>query len=311
MLGTIGLRTALWNSRYWLIGIHLLFCAAIVACFLATACLFSLTETGITDFSEFRRIAVSYWFAPLIVTLVIEALAWVLAQQEAQDPTRSDPANEPEYNHIREKVETLCLAAGIDEPELYVVHHPSINAFIWGNEEIRLYITEGAIQQLDEDEMDALLAHELGRLAKGENYVFPTINLFYGMTARILTLSFFALTIPFGLYIGSIWVVVLQIEFAIIFSPSLVLYFFLKAYRKAYGETRQYMADIFSLSLNKDTGALVRAILKTKDQPTLFVIPGDWRGLAFVSPTRLKALWHADPDKRIEKLQKTLHTAII
>lgn len=63
-------------------------------------------------------------------------------------------------------VEEMCLASGIPKPSLYWLEEDSINAIAIGRspDKASIAITRGALEYLSDEELKALIAHELSRI---------------------------------------------------------------------------------------------------------------------------------------------------
>lgn len=64
------------------------------------------------------------------------------------------------YHHLP----PICKKLGIAEPELYLVMDPQPNAFTFGDTRVYIGITSGLVEMMDDEELDAVLAHECGHI---------------------------------------------------------------------------------------------------------------------------------------------------
>lgn len=58
----------------------------------------------------------------------------------------------------------ICAKLGIAEPEFYLEMNPMPNAYTFGDTKIFITITSGLVEMLNDDELDAVLAHECGHI---------------------------------------------------------------------------------------------------------------------------------------------------
>lgn len=58
-----------------------------------------------------------------------------------------------------------CGKLGISEPEFYLEMNPTPNAYTYGDTRIFVTVTSGLIEYLDDDEIQAVVAHECGHIA--------------------------------------------------------------------------------------------------------------------------------------------------
>lgn len=75
-------------------------------------------------------------------------------------------ATREEFLQLNVTLETLCIAAGLPMPKLYVMESPALNAFATGRnpKHAVICVTTGLIEKLDKYEMEGVLAHELSHI---------------------------------------------------------------------------------------------------------------------------------------------------
>jgi Zn-dependent protease with chaperone function len=64
------------------------------------------------------------------------------------------------YQHLPH----ICAVLGIAEPEFYLEMNPSPNAYTYGDTRPMITVTSGLVEYLEEDELQAVLAHECGHI---------------------------------------------------------------------------------------------------------------------------------------------------
>ena len=64
------------------------------------------------------------------------------------------------YNHLP----PICRKLGIPEPEFYLEMNPQPNAWTFGDTKIYITITSGLVELLNDEELDAVIAHECGHI---------------------------------------------------------------------------------------------------------------------------------------------------
>lgn len=76
------------------------------------------------------------------------------------------PITKEQSSYVYNMVENLCIADGMPMPKIYLMNEPQINAFATGRgpEHASIAITTGAIQQLENEELEGVLAHELSHV---------------------------------------------------------------------------------------------------------------------------------------------------
>lgn len=64
------------------------------------------------------------------------------------------------YQHLP----PICEKLGIDEPEFYLQMNPMPNAWTFGDTRIFITMTSGLVEMMDDEELDAVIAHECGHI---------------------------------------------------------------------------------------------------------------------------------------------------
>jgi Zn-dependent protease with chaperone function len=64
------------------------------------------------------------------------------------------------YKHLP----PICERLGIQEPEFYLEMNPNPNAYTSGDTRIFIVVTSGLVEMMNDDELDAVLAHECGHI---------------------------------------------------------------------------------------------------------------------------------------------------
>lgn len=107
-----------------------------------------------------------------------------LAAAKAHEVT---PDEEPDLHAM---VDRLCALADMPKPRLAIIDSPVPNAFAAGRSRrgVVLCVTRGLREQLDEAELEGVLAHELSHVAHGDAVVMTVasfIGVLAGLTARV------------------------------------------------------------------------------------------------------------------------------
>lgn len=93
-----------------------------------------------------------------VLALGLEQLQYGINMASA---IRLSPKQLPElYKHLP----PICERLGIEEPEFYLQMNPMPNAFTFGDTKIFITVTSGLVEMLDDEELDAVIAHECGHI---------------------------------------------------------------------------------------------------------------------------------------------------
>lgn len=97
-------------------------------------------------------------FVKKILSLGLEQMQYGVNMASA---IRLSPTQLPEiYNHLP----PICEKLGIDEPEFYLEMNPMPNAWTFGDTRIYITLTSSLVEMMDDEELDAIIAHECGHI---------------------------------------------------------------------------------------------------------------------------------------------------
>jgi heat shock protein HtpX len=111
-----------------------------------------------------------------IFALVLNAGSYWFSSSIVLRTSRAQPASEADYPQLHRMTERLVQRAGIPKPDLYVIPTKVPNAFATGRnpQHAAVAVTEGLLQMLDEQELEGVVAHELGHV-KNRDILISTI----------------------------------------------------------------------------------------------------------------------------------------
>lgn len=82
-----------------------------------------------------------------------------------------EQTRDPQLRRLRNVVEEIAIASGVPMPKLYVLEHePGINAFAAGYapSDAAIAVTRGALERLNRDELQGVIAHEFSHVLNGD-----------------------------------------------------------------------------------------------------------------------------------------------
>ena len=130
----------------------------------------------------------------LFTTLIAGGICWYSWRYGAQRVLWSTGAWEiveaatPAQRQLVNVVEEMAIASGIPKPKVYVVPDPDPNAFATGRdtETASIAVTEGLLEALNRDELQAVVAHEMAHI---RNLDVRLMTLLAGMVGAIALMS--------------------------------------------------------------------------------------------------------------------------
>lgn len=193
------------------------------------------------------------------------------------------------------RVEEMSIASGIPMPKVYVQDSKDINAFATGKkpEDSIICVTTGALEQLDQEELEGVIAHEISHIGNND-ILLGTITV--GVVGAIALLSEILLRSVFwggmgrggGKKGGGALMLVLLVV-GILFAILAPL--FAKLTYLAMSRRREYLADATGAQYTRNPHGLASALRKIQAD-----LPDDPRGSKTAA-----ALYLANPFKRALK----------
>jgi heat shock protein HtpX len=218
-----------------------------------------------------------------------------------------DVQSEP---YVVRMVENLCIATGSPMPNVYVIEDSAINAFATGRDpqHSSIAVTRGAIEKLENEELEGVLAHELSHIRNYDIRVMTLVIVLVG-TVAIMSDMFLRLTIFGGRRRdsdrgGHPALLIIGIAL-IILSPIIA-----KLIQLAVSRQREYLADSSAALITRFPEGLARALQKIQaDHQPMQRQSTATAHLYIANPLagrRMAALFSTHPpvEKRIEALRK-------
>jgi heat shock protein HtpX len=202
----------------------------------------------------------------------------------------------------------MAIAAGLPTPKVYVQDSKDINAFATGKktEESIICATTGAIQKLNNEELEGVIGHEMSHI-KNRDILVMTVTV--GVVGAIALLAEIAIRALFwgggrGRKNQGNPVLIVVLILAIVLAPlfSRLTYF-------AISRKREYLADANGAYLTRNPDGLSSALKKIKED-----FPDDPKGSKTVAPLYIanpfkrslrNSIWSTHPpiDERIKRLK--------
>jgi Zn-dependent protease with chaperone function len=184
------------------------------------------------------------------------------------DPTTTDPRLRRFVNIVEE----MSLASGVPMPRLFVLEQePGINAFAAGYTpaDAAVTVTGGALQQLNRDELQGVIAHEFSHVLNGDMRL--NIRLI-GLLNGILLLGLIGLRVlSFGGGRGSdrkgggAPIIAIALAMTVL---GFVGQFFASLIKAAVSRQREWLADASAVQFTRQTSGLEGALKKIAGLPT-------------------------------------------
>src|SRR6478609_8876889 len=203
------------------------------------------------------------------------AIAYKFHQKMIDAVTGAQPVTRQEEPRLYNLLENLCISRGITMPTLRVADDDALNAFATGlnEKQYSITVTRGLIETLDDQEIEAVLGHELTHIRNGDVrmlviavVIAGVISFFGEMICRL----FFQASFYGGRRSSSddrkggagIAIVIAIALIAVAWILSIVIRF-------ALSRQREYLADAGSVELTKNPDAMISALRKIEGRGEL------------------------------------------
>ena len=105
-----------------------------------------------------------------IGTVIWIAIAYKFHQQMIDAVTGAQPVTRKEEPRLYNLLENLCISRGITMPTLRIADDDALNAFATGlnEKQYSITVTRGLINALNDQEIEAVLGHELTHIRNGD-----------------------------------------------------------------------------------------------------------------------------------------------
>lgn len=215
-------------------------------------------------------------------------------------------------------LENLCISRGITMPALRVMETDALNAFATGlhKGQYSVTVTRGLINALTDEELEAVLAHELTHIRNNDVRLLVIAVVFVGIFSFVGEMAFRSLR--FGAVSGGssssrrsssssssggggavIAIVAALVIIAIAYALAIVIRF-------ALSRRREYLADAGAVELTKNPDAMISALQKISGNAAVEA-PSEVREMFIENPhSDFASVFATHPpiEKRIEALSK-------
>lgn len=237
----------------------------------------------------FHDLIVAFPFATLAAIAWI-AIAYFFHQSMIDAVTGGHDVTRQEEPRLYNLLENLCISRGITMPKLKIMESPALNAFATGlnSRQYAVTVTTGLLKALDDQEIEAVLGHELTHIKNGDVQLMVVAVIIAGVVGFFGEL-FFRLFTNLSWSSGGSWssgsssssrssssssdnknsgggaIVVIIIAVVLIVVAWLVS----QVVKLALSRSREYLADAGSVELTKNPDAMISALRKIENRGEL------------------------------------------
>ncbi len=191
---------------------------------------------------------------------VARQLGGTQVSADVQDPLR---------RRLRNVVEEMAIASGVPVPEIYVLEEESgINAFAAGSapNDAAIAVTRGALEILDRNELQGVVAHEFSHILNGDMRLNVRLM---GILFGIMVLALFGRFILRGARYGNVSssrrgggvAAILVVGLGLVILGYVGM-FFARIIKAGVSRQREYLADASAVQFTRQTEGIANALKK-------------------------------------------------
>jgi heat shock protein HtpX len=308
-----GLQGQIWRNNTNSVLILIMFP---IVFYLLTWLFFFLTSIGVQE-SHMTLYDVNSDFLRTIPWITVGVLIWFIVAWFSHTSiinkaTGSRPLERKENKRVYNLVENLCISQGMQMPKINIIEDDSLNAFASGinQKTFSISLSRGIINKLEDDELEAVIAHELTHIKNRDVRLLIISIVFVGIFAFMAEMLFRSLR--FG-RIGKDKKGGLSIIVALVLA--LVGYLIAALFRFALSRKREYLADAGSAEITKRPRSLASALRKVAVDPTIEAVKRKDVAQMFIENPQVKEkkssfsisslfATHPEIEKRIQLLEQ-------
>lgn len=214
---------------------------------------------------------VNYNFFTTVPFIIIGVAIWFIVAYFSNTAminaaTDSKPLSRNENKRVYNLVENLCISTGMTLPKINIIEDDSLNAFASGinTKTYSISLSRGIIDKLNDEELEAVIAHELTHIRNRDVRLLIISIVFVGIFAFVSEALFRTISlgrIGRGKKGGGSIIIALLLALVGLLISTL--------FRFALSRKREYLADAGAAELTKRPLALASALRKVSADPTI------------------------------------------
>jgi heat shock protein HtpX len=258
---------------------------------------------------------VNYWHWVLGVAAAWTLLGYVFQDWFIRQATGARSVTRAEQPVLYNLLENLCISRGLRVPRLHIVNEAGLNAFASGTNEATyaITVTNGLLVALTEDELEAVLAHELTHIINRDVRLMMVVIIFAGMISFLAHMMWRNITyVNYSVSYrrdesrrnGSVNMLMLVAWVFLLIGTGLALLL-----RLALSRRREFLADAGAVDLTHKPEAMIAALKKISGHANVPAISSEIRQLFIENPPSSASLFglfatHPPIEQRIAVLEK-------
>ena len=264
---------------------------------------FNAALAGIAHYGPFAVLGALIWFT----------IAFFFHGEMMRAASGSHPITREQMPKIYNMLETLCISRGMAVPGFEVIDSPALNAFATGLTEstYRIVLTRGIIETLSDDELEAVIGHELTHIINRDCRLLVISVIFVGIISFLCQMVFRALVNGGGRTnhysssdrdnkSGAAGVFIALIILCIGYVFAILIRF-------ALSRRREFLADAGSVELTKNPDAMMRALLRISGKDKVTGMPDEVQQMCIENSQNFMGIFatHPSVEARVDAISRT------
>lgn len=257
---------------------------------------------GVLQYGPFAVGAAGIWFV----------IAYFFHGGMMRAATGAKPVTRAEYPKIYNMLENLCISRGMPMPAFEIIDSPALNAFASGVDQksFKIVLTRGIIDALADDELEAVIGHELTHIRNRDVRLLIISVIFVGIISFLAEMTF-RMLVHGGRSRGGnkrnngfVMLIALAI-LAVGYVLAIVIRF-------ALSRKREYLADAGSIELTKNPEAMMRALMRISGNDRVPGMADEVQQMCIENSASFMGIFATHPPiaKRIEAISIMTNTPV-
>jgi len=247
-----------------------------------------------------------------IIAIIFSLISYYSGDKIVLAMSHAREANKKEHTFLINAVEGLAIAAGIPKPKIYVIPGAQINAFACGRspKTASVAVTEGALEKLDRQELEGVIAHELSHIKNYDIRVMMLASVLVGIivfVSEILLRSFLWGGIKTNEDSKGMNIIFIVIGVVLLILAPIIA----QMIKFAISRKREYLADASGALITRNPHGLANALRKIKNDVSGLKVASNSTAHLYISSPFKKKQWlatlfstHPLLEDRIQKLER-------
>lgn len=263
--------------------------------------------------------ATALWWVPTLVAAIWASVALTWHASLIRLVTRARPVTRREQPKLYDLVENLAITAGLPMPRLEILPSSELNAYATGigPDDAAIAVTRGLLDELADDELEAVLAHEMTHIINRDIRLMVVAGVLasgLSMLGASMTAFLFghnerdpwehddgSFAWPMLVFIAAIFAVTLiLVAFWMVAAVGL----FAALTRFAISRSREFLADAGAVELTRNPDALIAALTKIDGRDKVPVWSNSIKAMMFSFDSDDLFATHPTIEARIDALKR-------